>query len=125
MREEDSEATFVSLVGIDSIDRLWYYFDIEIKTVGSKRMPVLNGYFNVIEAANFLGLHPETVKRLCRSGRLPGEKVHNGWLVHIDQLGAFKSTYRENRGRRPNARSAGKAREFSDHETARTVRARW
>ena len=64
-------------------------------------MPVLNGYFNTVEAAAFLGLHPETVKRLCRSGRLPAEKVHNTWLIHIDQLKLFKANYHENRGRPP------------------------
>jgi excisionase family DNA binding protein len=67
-------------------------------------MPVLNGYFNIAEAAAFLGLHPETIKRLCRSGRLPAEKVNNAWLIHIEQLKRFKVSYRENRGRRPQTR---------------------
>ena len=67
-------------------------------------MPMLNGYLNIVEAAAFLGLHPETVKRLCRSGRLSADKVHNAWLIHIDQLSFFKGTYHENRGRRCKAR---------------------
>ena len=61
-------------------------------------MPVLNGYLNVAEAAASLRLHPETVKRLCRSRRLAAEKVHNAWLIHVDQLNLFRSTYHENRG---------------------------
>lgn len=67
-------------------------------------MPVLNGYFNIAEAAVFLGLHTETIKRLCRSGRLPAEKVNNAWLIHIEKLKQFKVSYRENRGRRPQNR---------------------
>jgi excisionase family DNA binding protein len=64
-------------------------------------MPVLKEYFQVEEAAAFLELHPETVKRLCRSGRLPAEKIHNTWLIHEADLRKFKANYRENRGRRP------------------------
>lgn len=40
-------------------------------------MPVLDTYLNVVEAAEILGVHWETVKRLCRDGRIPAEKVHN------------------------------------------------
>lgn len=67
-------------------------------------MPVLNGYFNIAEAAAFLNLHPETIKRLCRSERLSAEKVNNAWLIHIERLKQFKSSYHENRGRRPQVR---------------------
>jgi len=40
-------------------------------------MPVFDTYLNVVEAAAILGVHWETVKRLCREGRIPAEKVHN------------------------------------------------
>ncbi len=40
-------------------------------------MPVLGNYLSVVEAAVVLGVHWETVKRLCREGRIPAEKVHN------------------------------------------------
>ena len=45
-------------------------------------MPVLRDYVSVVEAAGVLGTHWETVKRLCRGGRIPEEKVHNKWLIH-------------------------------------------
>jgi len=64
-------------------------------------MPVLKEYFPVEEAAVLLELHPETVKRLCRSGRLLAEKVHNTWLIHEADLSQFRANYHENRGRRP------------------------
>ena len=35
----------------------------------------------VLEATSTLNLHPETVKRFCRIGKLKGEKVSVGWLI--------------------------------------------
>lgn len=64
-------------------------------------MPVLDHYLNVFEAAAILGVHWETVKRLCREGRIPAEKVHNTWLIHKDRLEEFAATYNDPRhGRR-------------------------
>ena len=64
-------------------------------------MPVLENYLNVVEAADVLGVHWETVKRLCREGRIPAEKVNNGWLIHRDTLEQFAATYNDpRRGKR-------------------------
>lgn len=64
-------------------------------------MPVLDDYVSVIEAAKTLGVHWETVKRMCREGRLPAQKVHNMWLIDKDVLAKFASTYDEpRRGKR-------------------------
>ena len=63
-------------------------------------MPVLNDYLDVIEAANILGIHWETVKRLCRERRIPAQKVHNKWLIHKDDLHRFAETYDQGRGTR-------------------------
>jgi excisionase family DNA binding protein len=38
------------------------------------------------EAANRLRLHPKTVVRMARDGRLPAIKVGTGWRFHADQL---------------------------------------
>lgn len=66
-------------------------------------MPVLDKYLNVVEAAAILGVHWETVKRLCREGRIPAEKVHNTWLIHKDKLEQFAATYNDpRRGKRGN-----------------------
>jgi len=56
-------------------------------------MPILDVYPNVVEAAAILGVHWETVKRLCREGRIPAEKVHNTWLIHKDKLERFAASY--------------------------------
>ena len=64
-------------------------------------MPVLDHYVNVTEAAVILGVHWETVKRLCREGRIPAEKVHNAWLIRKDKLERFAATYTDpRRGKR-------------------------
>ena len=56
-------------------------------------MPLLDSYFKVPEAAAILGVHPETVKRLCQRGRIPAEKVHNTWLIEKEKLRQFALTY--------------------------------
>ena len=55
-------------------------------------------YFNAIEAARRLRIHPETVKRLCRQGDLPAIKFHNTWLINKDTLDNFAGTYIPRRG---------------------------
>lgn len=62
-------------------------------------MPILNGYMNIIEAAGILGIHPGTLKRLCREGKLAAEKVHNGWLIHNHVVHSFAEVYNGRRGR--------------------------
>ncbi len=64
-------------------------------------MPVLDNYVSVVEAAEILRVHWETVKRMCREGRFPARKVHNMWLIDKDELARFASTYDEpHRGKR-------------------------
>ena len=61
-------------------------------------MPLLDSYFKVPEAAAILGVHPETVKRLCQRGRIPAEKVHNTWLIQKEVLEKFAACYRNPKG---------------------------
>ena len=64
-------------------------------------MSILGTYVNVTEAAKILGVHRETIKRLCRSGRIPAEKVHNAWLIAKNDLSHFAATYDDpRRGKR-------------------------
>jgi excisionase family DNA binding protein len=60
-------------------------------------MSLLDSYFKVPEAAAFLGVHPETIKRLCQRGRIHAEKVHNAWLIQKEKLAEFAATYRNPR----------------------------
>ncbi len=59
----------------------------------------LDQYLTTIDAARRLGVHPETVKRLCRQGDIPASKLRNTWLIHEDALEVFASTYDPSRGR--------------------------
>lgn len=61
---------------------------------------MLDHYLTVIEAARKLGIHPETVKRLCRQGDIPATKIHNTWLIDQDKLEIFAGTYQPKRGGR-------------------------
>ena len=64
---------------------------------------MLENYIDVIEASKILDVHPETVKRLIREGKLTATKFGNKWIMERDQLRAFANTYHGRRGtsRRP------------------------
>lgn len=53
----------------------------------------LEDFVGAREAAERLSIHPESVKRLIRRGKLPATKVANKWLIRRDVLEQFASTY--------------------------------
>ena len=61
--------------------------------------PMFENYIDVIEASKILGVHPETVKRLIREGKLTATKFGNKWIMERDRIQVFASTYDGNRGR--------------------------
>ena len=66
-------------------------------------MPVLKDYLSAREAAEVLGIHPGTFKRLCRQQKINAQKVHNGWLIHVDEIDSFAKRYKGHRGRPANS----------------------
>ena len=54
---------------------------------------MLENYIDVIEAAKILDIHPETVKRLIREGKLTATKFGNKWIMERDRLLMFANTY--------------------------------
>lgn len=50
-------------------------------------------YVTVAEAARRLNIHPESVRRLIRSGKLPARKLANTWLVERTTLEQFAGHY--------------------------------
>ena len=50
-------------------------------------------YSDVIEVGGRLNVHPESVRRLIRQGKLPAIKFGNKWLVDKDTLEQFASHY--------------------------------
>lgn len=71
-------------------------------------MPILSEYLDVTEAAGILEIHWETVKRLCREGRIPAQKVHNKWLIQKDDLGRFADAYDSRQGKRGTRNSSAR-----------------
>ena len=60
---------------------------------------MLENYIDVMEASKILDVHPETVKRLIREGKLTATKFGNKWIMERDRLRMFANTYDGNRGR--------------------------
>ena len=60
---------------------------------------MLENYVDVIEASKILDVHPETVKRLIREGKLSATKFGNKWIMDSDRVQMFASTYDGRRGR--------------------------
>ena len=60
---------------------------------------MFENYIDVIEASKILGVHPETVKRLIREGKLTATKFGNKWIIEADRLRVFANTYGGRRGR--------------------------
>jgi excisionase family DNA binding protein len=54
---------------------------------------LLEAYSGVSEVADRLNIHPESVRRLIRQGKLPAIKFGNKWLVDKSELEQFASHY--------------------------------
>ena len=60
---------------------------------------MLENDVDVIEASKILDVHPETVKRLIREGKLAATKFGNKWIMERNRLQVFANTYDRSRGR--------------------------
>jgi len=47
-------------------------------------------YLTVPEAARYLRVNEETIRRNVRSGRLKAEKIGNQWFIHKSDLSSFE-----------------------------------
>jgi excisionase family DNA binding protein len=50
-------------------------------------------FVDVLEAGRTLNIHPESVRRLIRNGKLPAQKYANKWLIRRDVLEQFAARY--------------------------------
>ena len=50
-------------------------------------------YLTVKEASERLRIHPESVRRLIRQGKLPATKLMNNWFIEKSVLAMFASRY--------------------------------
>ena len=60
---------------------------------------MLENYVDAIEASKILEVHPETVKRLIREGKLSATKFGNKWIMERDRLLLFSNSYDGRRGK--------------------------
>lgn len=59
-----------------------------------------DNYVDVLEAGRRLNIHPESVRRLIRQGKIPGIKFANKWLIRKDELAQFAQGYNPRSGRK-------------------------
>ncbi|MCK5922714.1 MAG: helix-turn-helix domain-containing protein [Methylococcales bacterium] len=57
------------------------------------RQTLLEAYMGVHEISDRLKIHPESVRRLIRQGKLPAIKFGNKWLVERVTLDQYASHY--------------------------------
>ncbi len=57
-------------------------------------------FVKVEDAAKRLNIHPESVRRLIRAGKLPARKFANTWLIEKSTLEQFASNYDPRPGRK-------------------------
>jgi len=61
--------------------------------LGEYSVADLDAYVTVKDVSKRLNVHPESVRRLIRQGKLPATKVVNSWLIEKSVLEAFASGY--------------------------------
>lgn len=58
-----------------------------------EKQNLLDQYADVLEVSKRLNIHPESVRRLVRQGKLPAIKFGNKWLVERSTLEQYASRY--------------------------------
>jgi len=56
-----------------------------------------HGTYTAEEIAKYLRVHPYTVKRLARAGKIPGFKVGDQWRFDVQELEEWKRKQRSAR----------------------------
>ena len=65
-------------------------------------LPELEGlYLDLVEAARLLGIHPQSLRRLIKAGKIPASLYAGKYLIRRDRLEMFKSNYDPRPGRKP------------------------
>lgn len=65
----------------------------EANLVSVLELDPFDDYADVSFAAERLKIHPESVKRLIRVGKLPARKFANKWFIRKDELEQFAGYY--------------------------------
>ena len=63
-----------------------------------------NGWSDLVEAARELGIHPQSLRRLIKQGRVPASMFGGKYMIARDKLEMFKTNYDRRPGRKRSAR---------------------
>jgi len=55
---------------------------------------MMNRTYTAKEIAKYLRVHPYTVRRLARAGKIPGFKVGDQWRFDVKEIEEWKKTQR-------------------------------
>ena len=56
-------------------------------------MNLKDTYISSLEATRILGIHPMTIQKLLRDGKIPGEKIASRWLLRRFDVEESAKTY--------------------------------
>ena len=56
-------------------------------------MSLKDTYISSLEAIRILSIHPMSMQKLFRDGKLKGEKIANRWLIRRTDLEEFSKSY--------------------------------
>ncbi len=60
-----------------------------------------DNYFDLVEAARELAIHPQSLRRLIKQNKVPAQMFAGKYLIERDKLEMFKSNYDPRPGRKP------------------------
>lgn len=58
-------------------------------------------YLDLVQAAQVLGIHPQSLRRLIKDQKVPARKFAGKFLIERDKLEMFKANYDPRPGRKP------------------------
>jgi excisionase family DNA binding protein len=61
----------------------------------------MQDHLDLVQAAQVLGIHPQSLRRLIKSGKMPARMFAGKYLIERDKLEMFKANYDPRPGRKP------------------------
>ncbi len=61
----------------------------------------LHDHLDLVEAAQVLNIHPQSLRRLIKNGKMPARLFAGKYLIERDKLEMFKANYDPRPGRKP------------------------
>jgi excisionase family DNA binding protein len=61
----------------------------------------LHDHLDLVEAAQVLGIHPQSLRRLIKAGKMPARLFAGKYMIERDKLEMFKANYDPRPGRKP------------------------